>query len=393
MHEIGGAVPKQAHVSTYPDAPSLALALPNTPSAVEPAISITCFDDEIPGFAETALNMLYGSLYSSMAQFRVYGGIENASTFVARRNQDIAAIFLFRVENRQVRVINEGMPIDDATVACFAKYIFDRFHFIDLISFNAVESAVKHLRFPYQQHNCTEDSVITLPDSPDKYLNLLGKSTRKNIKQYMNRLKRDYPSFNFQVYGGREVDEKFIRSVIHFNRLRFANKDKVSSITHVDEERIVQMVRECGIVGVSTIDDRMVAGSIIYCIGDHYYSWLKAHDPVYDDYRFGLIGSYLAISECIMRGGKTFHFLWGREPHKALLQGQHRDQFHATVYRSSVAALRHADVVFKHACQNKIRQAKLRLMEVEKENGKISHAVRLVLGGLRKVKIHFLHHA
>jgi hypothetical protein len=386
MHEIGGAVSKQTDASTYRDSPSLSLALPSTPTAVESAISITCFDNEIPRFVEPALNMLYGSLYSSMAHFRVHGGIENASTFVARRYQDIVAIFLFRIENRQVRVINEGMPIDEETVTCFANYIFDRFHFIDLISFNAVESAVKHLRFPYQQYNCTEDSVVTLPVSPDKYLNLLGKSTRKNIKQYMNRLKHDYPSFNFQVYDGREVDEKIIRGVIRFNRLRFANKGKVSSITPVDEERIVQMVRECGIVGVCTIDDKMAAGSIIYCIGDHYYSWLKSHDPVYDDYRFGLIGSYLAISECIMRGGKTFHFLWGREPHKALLQGQHRDKFHAIVYRSKTAVLRHADVAFHHACQGKIRQAKLRLMEMKKRDGTISHTVRATLISLRKVK-------
>ncbi len=370
MHEIGVAVPNQANTSTYPIAPSLDPALLENPSSVESAISITCFDNEIPAFVEPALNMLYGSLYSSMAQFRVYGGIENASTFVAWRDQNIVAILLFRIEDRQVRVVNEGMPIDDATVTCFAGYIFDRFHFIDLILFNAVESAIKNLRFPYQQYNCTEDSVVALPDSPDKYLNLLGKSTRKNIKQYMNRLTRDYPSFKFQVYDGREVDEKFIRGVIDFNRIRFANKGKVSSITDVETERIVHMVRECGMVGVSTIDDKMVAGSIIYCIGSHYYSWLKAHDPVYDDYRFGLIGGYLMISECIIRGGKAFHFLSGREPHKSLLQGQHRDRFHATVYRSSAAALRHADVIFKHVCQNKMRQAKLRLLEWKKAMAK-----------------------
>ncbi len=358
----------------------------NVYPAAGSGMSITCFDNEIPSFIEPAMNSLYGSLFSSMARFRVYGGAENASTYVARRNQDIVAIFLFRLEDRRVRVLNEGMSIDDAAVNCFADYVFGRFKTVNLISFNAVESTINRLRYPYQQFNCTEDSVVTLPNTPEGYLNLLGKSTRRNLKQYTNRLKRHYPSFNYCVYEGAQVDEKFVRSIIRFNRMRFANKNKMSAITDAEEERILRMVRDCGMVGVATIDGVICAGSITYCVGDHYYSWLKAHDPAYDDYRFGVIISFLMISECIARGGKTFHFMWGRQPQKAQLHGEHRDRAHVTIYRSGIATLRHANVMLDSVYRDRVRQTRLWLLEMEKRDGTWPRTVRATLGGLRKAK-------
>jgi hypothetical protein len=352
----------------------------------DPAVAIMCFEDEIPAFVEPAMNRLYGSLFSSMARFRVYGGAEHASTYVARRDQDIVALFLFRREGRHVRVLNEGMRIDDAAATCFADYIFDRFPAVDMISFNAVEGKLTRLPFPYQQYDCTEDSVVTLPDTPEAYLNNFGKSARRNIKYYLNRLKREFPSFDYRVHDGREVDEQFIRGIVRFNRLRFASTNRVSAITPEEEDRIVRMVRDCGMIGAATIDGKLVAGSITYRFGDHYYSWLKAHDPAYDDYRFGMIVSYLMICECIRRSGKTFHFLWGRQPQKALLQGEHRDQSRLTIYRSVFAVLWHADVALGNIYRDRARQAKLRLLALEKEDGGMPRAMHATLGGLRRVK-------
>lgn len=367
-------------------------ALSNSSVSIESALSYRCFDQEIPPFIELLLNQVYGSLYSSMPYFRIHGGLEGASTFVMESNQHTAAIFFFRQEGQHVQVLNEGMPVDETALTFFADYIFDRFKDVDMISFNAVENTAKELRFPYHQFVCTNDSVIDLPETPEAYLNALGKSTRKNIKQNLNRIHRDYPSFNYRIVDGKEIDETYIRGIIEFNRTRFANKNKISAIDFKEEERIVQMVRECGMVGVATIDGKLCAGSITYCLGDHYHSRLRTYDPAFDDYRLGLVCGYLMISECIRLGGKQFHFMSGNEPQKALLKGQHRDQVHMSVFRSKVAALRYADVLFKYTCQNAIREAKLRLLAMEKEESKVPQTLRVTLTSLRKIKTFLSRH-
>jgi hypothetical protein len=354
-------------------------------------LSVTCYDNKVPAFIEPVMHELYGSICSSLTYFRIYGGLENASTFLAKRNQDIAAVFFFRQEKKQIKVLNEGMAIDDETVVAFSNYVFDRYKDADFISFNAIEGDLNSPGFPFHQFYCAEDSVICLPGTTEAYLASLGKSTRKNIKQSLQRVQRDFPSFKYRIYSGREVDEKFVRGIIAFNRLRFASKNKVSAITQDEEERIMQMVRSCGLVGVCTIDGKLCAGSITYILGNHCHSRLRTHDAKYDDYRLSLVSGYLMISECIRRDGKFFHFMAGREQQKALLQGQLREQKHVTVYRSNVAAFRHAGIFFKYACQDMLLQTKLRLLAMEKEDGKIPRALRTTLGGFRRMKT-FLSH-
>jgi hypothetical protein len=351
-----------------------------------PSLSTEYHDAAIPAHAQQALHSMYGNVYSSMPHFRVYGGLDGANTFILRKNQAPIAVFLFRVADNKAQVLNEGMPVDEMAVTQFADFVFHRHETVDLIIFRGVAHSIKSLAYPFSQCSCTDDSVISLPESTDAYLQELGKATRKNIKQYLNRLKRDFPTFDFQVHDGHSVDEQLIRKIISLNRVRFGKKGKVSDVTTEEEERIIQMIRACGIVGVISVEGKPCAGSLVYCIGEHYHSWLKAHDPAYDDYRLGLIGSFLMISECIRRGGKTFHLMWGREPHKALLNSELRTFSNLTVYRNHAAALRNCSVLFSQVYQHSVRQGKLWLLEMERGTGKMSYPIKAGLNGMRKIK-------
>jgi len=64
-----------------------------------------------------------------------------------------------------------------------------------------------------------------------------------------------------------------------------------------------------------------------------------AHDSRFNAYGLGLLCCYLAICECIARGGKEFHFMWGREEYKYRLLGKHRDFDSLAIYRSRLAML------------------------------------------------------
>lgn len=324
--------------------------------------SITWHENEIPAFAEAALERIYGSIFSSLAHFRIHGGAENAGCWVSRSDADITDILLFRREGRSIHVINEWIKFDEQDIRRFADSAFARYPTVDRISFHAIELDVERLPYPGQRFNCTDDSVVSLPDSADAYFAQLGKATRKNIKRYLTRLRQDFPDFRYQVYEAGAIEEEHVRAIIGLNRLRMANKNKVSGIDDREADRMLQLLKLKGMVGVATIGGRLCAGALTYRIGNNYFSFVRAHEPPYDNYRLGLIGGYLLISECIARGGKEFHFMWGREEHKALLLGVQKEFDHLTLYRSRVHYLRDSPNLLRNAFNACTQQLKRRLL-------------------------------
>lgn len=345
-------------------------------------ISITCHEHGIPAFVEAELERLYGSIFSSLAHFRVYGGAESASTCVIRIGGEVTDILLFQRDPRGVRVINEWIRLDEQDIRRFAAWIFERYPEVGRISFHAVELDLRRLPFPGQRFNCTDDSVVTLPPTADAYLAQLGKATRKNIRRYLHRLQESFPDFRYRVHETGEIDERDVRAIIGLNRARMANRNKVSGIDDREAERMLRLLKVKGLVGVATINGRLCAGAVTYRIGDNYFSFVRAHDPQYDDYRLGLIGGYLLIAECIARGGKEFHFMWGREEHKSLLLGVQKEFDHLTLYRSRIRFLLDGRSLLKNAFEVRLQQLKRRLLTVQETDGL---PWRLAAAGMRRI--------
>ena len=349
-------------------------------------ITIECHRDSIPDSVEAELDHLYGSLFCSLAHFRVYGGAENASTYIARKHGKAVAIFLFRIEGSVARVVNEWMPLDDVEASRFATYVFASYPSVGLVVFDAVQSSITRLAYPHQSIDVTEDSVLTLPASEEEFLARLGKSTRGNIRQYLKKLKHECPSFRFTVYRGSEASEDDIRAIVQFNRIRMQNKHKVSAIDDAALEKILQLARVTGLIGVATIDGRPCAGVIGYQIGDHFFSWIRAHDPAYDNYRLGRLTGYLMIGAMIARGITEYHFMWGREEHKAMLQGVERRFKRILLYRSRRHILRHASISLRTVRAGYMRRLRLWLQDVKLRNDRMSRLVVHTLNTARRFK-------
>ena len=350
-------------------------------------LTITCHENRIPDFVESELERLYASLYSSLAAFRVYGSLAQASTYVVRKDTEIIAIWLFRREQRQVRVLNEAISLPPDEVRRFAHTIFTLYREVELICFHAVQSEISGPPYPIHRYNCTEDSVLNLPATSEEYLARLGKPTRKNIKRYLQRLKEAFPSFRYRIIPEGQASEQQVRAIIGLNRARMANKGKTSGIDADEERRIIQLVQHCGLVAEATIEGRLCAGAIVYRFGDNYFSFVRAHDPAYNQHRLGLIGAYLLADACIARGGKELHLMWGREPHKALLQGIERHYDHLTLYRSRLHQLRHVDRWLKDLSAGHMRRMKLYLMDkARQEESLAGRMTGSVLRGARYLK-------
>jgi len=322
-------------------------------------ISIQCYDNDIPKFIGPVLEGLYGNLFSSLAYYRAFGGADNASTYVVRDGKNIVCAWLFQKHRNTVRVVNEGIHVDQDDVLRFASYIFGRYPKVNVISFHAVRPAMVDMPMPYQRFNCLEDMVLTLPSSAENYMASLGRSTRSYVHRYMNKLKRDFPTYEYRVLGPGEIEESQIRQVIDLNRLRMASKGKESINDEDTTRRIVQLARECGRIGVIMIDGRICAGSINYRVGANYFLETLAHDPAYDDYRLGTLCCYLTICECIRDGGGEYHFLWGQDEYKSRLLGVQRDLDDIVIYRSWLHMVLYGKLVMHHVFQAALRRARV----------------------------------
>lgn len=326
-------------------------------------ISITCYENAVPSFVETELARLYGNVFSSLEHLRAYRGTENINTYVARSDGEIASVLLFCRERNKIQVLNEGMLLSTEEVQRFANYIFSVYSAVHIISFHAVRAPIQKFGFPCQRFTCLEDIVLELPASVDEYRDRLGKSTRSYLNRYLNKLKRNFPSFRHEIYEKQDIDEQHIREILRFNRQRMASKGRIPERSDEDAPPVMQLARECGLVSVITIDGRVRAGTINYHVGNNYFLDVISHDPAYDEYRLGTLCCFLTVCTCILMGGSEYHFLWGRSDYKYRLLGAPRNLDDLVVYRSPLYFLRNGGLALKNAYAGYRHQGKDRLRE------------------------------
>lgn len=350
------------------------------------AVNISIFENEIPPFVEQELDLLYGNLYSSLAQFRINGKLRNVSTYVVRKGGKAVQVFLFRIEGGRVEVLNEVIAISADHIRQFATIIFSRFRAAKLISFQAIQTDLQHLSFPIQKINCLEDIVVTLPTTSERYLADLGKNTRRNIKRYTNRLQADFPELEFRIHVQAEASEQMIRNIVDLNKARMKGKNKVSAIDEQEVDKLIKLVRACGMVCVATMNGKICAGGISFRVGANYFLNVLAHDPAFDNYWLGILCCYHTIGECIVRHGKEFHFLWGRYDYKTTLLGIRRDLDSLVVYRSHLQILLNIDLAAVGAIKGRIRQLTLWLQEEKRRDSRAYHVAARILDWVQKLK-------
>ncbi len=322
--------------------------------------TILCHENEIPVFVEAELERLYGNIFSSLRQFRIYGWKPGrTSTYVVQQDGRTKAILLFERDGSRLRVMNEVIVLGSDELERFVNHIFSNFASIDVIAFKAIETDIRRFAFPFQRFNHLEDLILRLPPTTDEYHANLGKNTRRNIRRHLGKLERDFPSCRFEAYEKDTLDPQMVREIIEFNRARMADKNITSMIDEDETRRIIRLVRECGMVGVMKIDGRLCAGAISFQSGSNYFLNVLAHDPRYDDYWLGFLCCYMTICECITRGGKEFHFLWGRYDYKFMLGAVQRDLDNVVVYRNHAQLMRHAGFAGRIAYEGYLRRLKV----------------------------------
>lgn len=345
-----------------PDGARLAKRIASELQAGEKISAVSCYENEIPGFVEAELERLYENPYSSLQQLKIYGKLtQDTNTCVVRNGVEITAIFLFQHRGRQVTVINEGMAVTAEEIRLFSDYIFSRYKSAFFISFNAIEAPADEIPFPHQRLGCPCDIVLNLPASEEEYLASIGKHIRHNIKRSMTRLPADHPSFRIDFYDGADANESHVRDIISLNKVRMGHIKKVYKRDQDEVQKVIDLSRHLGMVGIMTIDGQVCGGSIGYRIGKQHVGRIISHDPKYDKYSMGTLCIFLCIRECIARGYRQFNFMSGNNEYKSLLGGMPRSLEQITIYRSQAKLILNPDIAAKMLTEKLLYHARLRI--------------------------------
>lgn len=294
----------------------------------------------IPDDAGLALERLHAGRYSSLAHFEIYGHADQASTYTASSDGVATVLLLHRRDGPIVRVLNEGIPLAEAEARRFAAHLMQGAAPPGAVLLRAVEMAAASGRL-LRRVECAQDSVLTLPDSAEDYLKMLGNNTRQLLRNRLSKIRREHPSFQFLISEREQIDPSHVQAIFALHRARMAVKRGATALDQAEERRVLRMLTRCGIAGVITIDGVCRAGSICYRNGDVVSARFLAHDSSYDLYRIGFLCAYLMCSACAGRDGiRQFNFGWGDEQYKYHLGGKTRVLCDVAIYRNRAQRLR-----------------------------------------------------
>lgn len=336
-----------------------------TPTNGEAAV-ILFYENEVPSFVEEEIERRYGSLFSALPHLCHTGKLTPAtSTYVRQVDGRLETLLLFEMRDQRVTVLNELIHLSNGELAAFVAFVFARYLAVSTILFNALSADSRGLQHPVQRYFCSEDIVISSLVSLDEYAARLKKSTHKSIRRHGNALLRAHPSARFTVLPTQAIDLALVRQIIEFNKARMANKDRVSAYTDDELQWVATVAGVRGLAVIVTIDGKLCAGTLCCNIGDRFFMVVSAHDPDYDQFGLGILCSYRTVRECIARGGKEVHLLWGRLPYKTSLGGVPKRFDRITVYRSRTAYLRRLDQALAAAATGLVNETRLWLLDAE----------------------------
>lgn len=352
------------------------------------AIVSEIHEHTVPAHAAAALDRLYGSMFASLRHLQLCGADRPPPhTWTGYRRGEIVGVLLFRMQDRRALVLTEMISLDEEIAEAFSAAVFSRFSYTTHVSFNAVSMPRPLSQLPAQAFSFSENYIITLPASADDYLAALGKSTRKTIRGYRNRLLRELPGFRWECRTASELrcgeQRRLIRQLQLFKRASMAFRGKRAVVDRRDTARLLQLASECGMFGVATVDGRIVGGSLACRFGDSYVMLLSAADPALESHRLGLLCCYWSVCDCIGAGARYCHLLWGRYQYKSQLLGVLHPLKRVNIYRSRLQMVLSPSTTLRMRLLGLQHGLRSRLLQILRERNSLS--ARIIGGGMDRL--------
>jgi CelD/BcsL family acetyltransferase involved in cellulose biosynthesis len=306
-----------------------------------PDLAATVSDGVVPEDLVAELPSLYDSLFSTPGWFRLLDDVAADGALVLA---DPRHILLFRHESADtIDILNRFFEIspDDLRRACLALFrAFPQARRIHV----EVLFATPQLRLPKLALSTAEHMVIELPSTVEDYEASLGKRTRNNLRNFQNRLHRDFPDFSTGFVAPHTDMRDLFAQFLAWKTSRFQSRGVLTYWEANPElaERFLARLHDGGEAQVTTLAGRPAAVKFVFRVGQTVHALQSAFDPAYAPYRLGFVTSYLLACDSVNRGAKRVNLLWGTTEYKTLLGARPVSASIISVFRSQPARLRYA---------------------------------------------------
>lgn len=172
------------------------------------------------------------------------------------------------------------------------------------------------------------DWIVNLPSTYSDYLKNLGKTSRKHLTSYFNKLRRELVSQS-SIIEGPDIRQELIAELIELHRRRIQSAGKEFLLTQDEIARRTRLAHKCGVFCGRWSNGHLIGGTLNYFHGSTIYLSLVAHDPQYDDLHCGLVCLLDTIQYLISRGITKYNLHIRYSPFKVRLGGvehKHHDK-------------------------------------------------------------------
>lgn len=320
------------------------------------------YDAHIPLDLEKELIGLYQSAFSVKEYFELFKKSNNYKALtIISEDSDLKHIICYTVADNCITILNELIDIEPSYVDYLSEVLFDKYPSINKINFNRIKSDIINISSTFRLWSCTNDIVVQLPATIEEYDSKLGKSTKKTIKKYLNKLQRENHDFGFNIISSGDIDPFLVKKIIDMNRLRMTSKHIRSGYDSTQEKNVAQFSSKYGLVTTIAINNKVVAGNICYNLGDHAFGETIAHDNDYNKSRVGQVCFYLTLKHFIEKGTHYYHLMEGNDDYKYRFLGINQHMFSLSIYRSAKNKLFDIPALLKNETEKIIKQLRYHL--------------------------------
>jgi CelD/BcsL family acetyltransferase involved in cellulose biosynthesis len=278
-----------------------------------PDLGATVVLGDVPEVLIAELPSLYDNLFSTREWFEVYFDWQPAGCCVL---DTPCHVLVFGRQGDTVEIYNRTFAIAprDAERACRA--IFSALPFVHRIHFHVLFPP-DQLRLPVRVLGARDHMMIDLPATAEEWETSLGKSTRRNLKLYENRLRRAHPDARTDVIAATDRAEELLDLLVAWKIARFSAKGRTTywESRSAEYPRMLKLLRRGGEAQVTTIGGQTVAIVLLFWVGSGVCAQEWAHDPEYESLHLGFVSLRAAVHLAIQRGASTMDLLWGNEEH------------------------------------------------------------------------------
>lgn len=303
----------------------------------ETTLQVSLLHGALPADVESARWDLYDNVYASAAYSRVFAAMPEAAveSLVIENTVGITAVLNLVRQGRQVRVLNRCLNLPSNVVSAATRWLFEESPRTSRVCFegNLADHSVGSTPALCKRFVVSEDYILTLPDTADLYLRMLGAKTRQHLRAYERKFQSLHPEARFSVTSRAAITREQVARVVRLNRLRMSAKGVRPGIDKSYEAKLHTLCTSHGRLFSIQLGARTVAGAICTEYGTGIALHVIAHDPDYDHLNLGHVCLYRAILFAIDSDFSTFHFLWGDSDYKTRFGAKRIELWKEIFYR------------------------------------------------------------